>query len=82
MLRAEAEEYDDHFRAVEARDLENNGLVHIRVLLERSEPVKARFTPERWRDFRLDVAYFRDALGHSTARCCATTASTRHRSGR
>jgi hypothetical protein len=67
MLRAEAETYDDHFRGIEARDLENKGLYHIRVLLERSAAVKARFTPERWRDFRLDVAYFRQALGHQYA---------------
>jgi hypothetical protein len=63
MLRAEAEVYDDHFRSVEARDLENNGLYHIRAFLERSGPVKSRFTPERWHDFKLDVAFFRDALG-------------------
>jgi hypothetical protein len=63
MLRAEAELYDDHFRGIEARDLETNGLYHIRVFLERSGPVKARFTPERWQDFQLDVAYFRAALG-------------------
>jgi hypothetical protein len=63
MLRAEAEMYDDHFRGIEARDLETKGLYHIRVLLERSGPVKARFTPARWHDFQLDVAYFREALG-------------------
>lgn len=63
MLRAEAEVYDDHFRAIEARDLESYDLVHIRELLQRSDPVKAAFSPQRWRDFRRDVAYFRDALG-------------------
>jgi hypothetical protein len=63
MLRAEAEVYEDHFRSVEARDLENNGLYHIRAFLERSGPVKARFTPERWHDFKLDVVFFREALG-------------------
>lgn len=62
MLRAEAELYADHFKAIEARDLENNALVHIRVLLMRSGPVKERFSPERWEEFQRDVAYFRDAL--------------------
>lgn len=64
MLRAEAERFDDHFKSIEARDLRTNALVHIRVLLARSGAVKARFTPERWDDFQLDVAYFREAMGH------------------
>src|SRR5207249_1196016 len=56
MLRAEAERYDNHFLAIEARDLETQALVHIRTLLRRSEPVKARFSPERWLSFQEDVA--------------------------
>jgi hypothetical protein len=42
--------------------------VHIRTLLEGSEPVKARFDRERWDDFRIDVAFFRETLGahHAT----------------
>ncbi|MEA2625825.1 MAG: hypothetical protein QOD06_1870 [Candidatus Binatota bacterium] len=63
MLRAEAELHHDHFRAIEARELETNALVHIRALLIRSEPVKHAFTPERWRSFQADVDYFRQALG-------------------
>lgn len=63
MLRAEAESFDNHFKTIEARDLRTDDLVHIRVLLEESAVVKAAFTPERWADFRTDVAYFRDALG-------------------
>jgi hypothetical protein len=62
MLRAEAEAYDNHFKAIEARDLESYDRVHIRALLEKSDPVKAAFTPERWTDFKLDVSYFRDTL--------------------
>ncbi len=62
MLRAEAELYDDHFKAIEARDLATYERVHIRALLERSEPVKAAFSAQRWHDFRLDVATFRDRL--------------------
>jgi len=62
MLRAEAEAYDNHFKAIEARDLETYDRVHIRTLLQKSDPVKATFTTERWRDFKLDVGYFRDAL--------------------
>ena len=62
MLRAEAELYNDRFKAIEARDLATYELVHIRALLERSEPVKAAFSAERWHDFRLDVATFRDRL--------------------
>ena len=63
MLRAEAEVYDDHFKAIEARDLATGELTHIRPLLQRSDPVKAAFSPERWTSFREDVAYFRDSLG-------------------
>ena len=63
MLRAEAEVYDDHFRSLEARDLETGGLYDIRALLIRSGPVKARFSEARWKDFCADVAYFREAMG-------------------
>ncbi len=62
MLRAEAELYDDRFKAIEARDLATYERVHIRTLLERSGPVKAAFSVERWQDFTADVAYFRDLL--------------------
>lgn len=63
MLRAEAESFDNHFKAIEARDLRSGDLVHIRVLLEESAVAKAAFTAERWADFGTDVAYFREALG-------------------
>lgn len=62
-LRAEAELYDDHFHTLNARDLATNQLVDIRQLLRASEPVKARFDAARWRDFKADVALFRDRLG-------------------
>jgi len=63
MLRAESESYEDHFKSIEARDLESYELVHIRALLGKSDPVKAAFSPEGWAGFRRDVAYFREALG-------------------
>jgi hypothetical protein len=63
MLRAESESYDDHFKTLEARDLASYEPVHVRALLERSDSVKAAFSPERWSEFKRDVAYFRDALG-------------------
>ena len=63
MLRAEAELYQDRFRALEARDLETYELVHITVLLRKSDPVKAAFTPKRWASFQQDVRYFRERLG-------------------
>ena len=63
MLRAEAEVYANRFKTVEARDLHTGEMVHIRVLLESSAPVKGRFTPERWEAFKADVAFFREALG-------------------
>ena len=63
MLRAEAEVYANHFRTIEARDLHSGDLVHIRGLLQSSDPVKAAFAPERWEAFKADVAYFREALG-------------------
>ena len=58
MLRAEAERYENHFRSLEARDLETNGLVDIRALLARSDAVKQRFSAERWAAFQDDVASF------------------------
>jgi hypothetical protein len=63
MLRAEAEVYDNHFKALVARDLRTYDQVDIRMLLRESGPVKAEFTPQRWVEFKLDVAYFREALG-------------------
>lgn len=63
MLRAEAELYGNRFKTIEARDLQTGDLVHIRRLLQASEPVKAAFAPGRWEDFKVDVAYFRQALG-------------------
>ena len=63
MLRAESERYANHFKAVEARDLDSYEIVDIRRLLARSDAVKSRFTPERWSAFQDDVAFFRDAMG-------------------
>ena len=64
ILRAEAELYDNHFKTVEARDLQTYDIVHIKTLLERkSGAVRAAFTDARWRDFKADVRYFRDTLG-------------------
>lgn len=62
MLRAEAENHGDRFRAIEARDLENYRRVHVRTLLQRSDAVKAEFTAERWFDFRRDADFFRERL--------------------
>lgn len=62
MLRAEAELTGDRFKAIEARDLATYERVHIRTLLQSSEPVKAAFSDDRWRDFSTDVAYFRERL--------------------
>ena len=55
MLRAESERYSDRFTTTEARDLHSYERVHIRSLLERSDPVKATFSPERWAEFQRDV---------------------------
>ena len=63
MLRAEAENHDNRFKALEARDLTTYKRHHVRFLLQKSTPVKARFTAERWLQFRLDVEYFRSRLG-------------------
>jgi hypothetical protein len=63
MLRAEAEVYGNRFKTVEARDLHTGELVHIRTLLQASDPVKAAFRADRWDAFRTDVAFFREALG-------------------
>jgi hypothetical protein len=63
MLRAEAEAYQGRLATREARDLATNDLVPVRVLLARSDDVRAAFTPERWHDFRQDVSLFREWLG-------------------
>jgi hypothetical protein len=63
MLRAEGELTPGRFSTLEARDLSTNELVPIRELLLRSDEVKAGFTPERWEEWKRDVALFRDALG-------------------
>jgi hypothetical protein len=65
MLRAEAELDDNHFRAIKPRDLRSGDLVHVRAVLQASVRVKAAFTPERWKDLTMDVAYLRDVLDHS-----------------
>jgi hypothetical protein len=67
MLRAEAEVYGDRFRTVEARDLRTGDIVPIRDLLRASDRVKAAFSPDRWIDFRADVALFRETLGSQYA---------------
>ncbi len=63
VLRAEAENHNNRFKALEARDLATYKRVHVRELLRRSDPVKARFSAERWLQFRLDAEYFREQLG-------------------
>ncbi len=63
MLRAEAEVYANRFKTIEARDLHTGEIVHIRSLLQSSDPVKAAFPPERWESFKVDVAFFRETLG-------------------
>ena len=63
MLRAEAENHQNRFKAIEARDLATYKRVHVRELLQKSDAVKARFSSERWLQFRLDSEYFRDRLG-------------------
>jgi hypothetical protein len=55
--------YQNRFKTLEARDLESGELVHIRTLLQRSDPVKAAFDPERWQEFKRDVRFFRERLG-------------------
>ncbi len=62
ILRAEAEIYENHFKAFEARDLKNNELVDIRVLLGQSEEVKAAFSTARWEEWKRDVALFRERM--------------------
>lgn len=63
MLRAEVETSPGPLGPREVRDLSNNELVPMRELLLRSDEVKASFTPERWEDWKRDVAVFRDQLG-------------------
>jgi hypothetical protein len=65
--RAEAELYDNHFTTVQARDLRNGELVHIRTLLQRSDQVKQAFSPERWHLLKQDVKLFRERMGPAYA---------------
>ena len=62
MLRAESENHNNRFRVLEARELATYKRVHIRQLLQQSDEVKARFSSERWLQFRLDAEYFRERL--------------------
>jgi hypothetical protein len=63
MLRAEAESFDGQHLAPEARDLAADRVVPVDELVARSDQVKAAFSPVRWRQFQIDVVYFRSALG-------------------
>lgn len=66
LLRAEEEEYGGLLSQT-ARQIPGNYLVPSEQLLARSDAVKARFTPRRWRQFRDDTRMFRDAMGPSWA---------------
>lgn len=63
MARAEWEEYGGKLAAETARDPSTNQLVPISALLERSDPVKARFPADRWVEFRSEVRFFRERMG-------------------
>jgi hypothetical protein len=63
LLRAEGEMYQNRFVSPLVRDLETSELVPIEVLLSNSDPVKARFSPERWAEFCKDMVYFHEATG-------------------
>lgn len=45
------------------RDLRDNSLVPASRLLERTDECRGRFSESRWRDFRKDTAFFREAMG-------------------
>lgn len=55
----------------QVRDLRTNQIVGTQHLLGDPEAFKRRFTPQRWREFSADVAYFRDR--ESAARWEQTT---------
>ena len=62
MLRAEAERFGPQAVVGQARDLRTNRLVPAQMILRQSNPVKAGFTPTRWRAFVSDVSFFRATL--------------------
>ena len=62
MLRAE-KETNGSLATDEARDLFTNELVPANELLLTSAPLRARFSDERWEDWKRDVAWFRTTLG-------------------
>ena len=47
------------------RDLRDNRLVPVATLLERSDECRGRFSGDRWRAFRDDTRFFREALGET-----------------
>jgi hypothetical protein len=63
LLRAEEEDAGTIPSDRIARDLMTNRLVPAEELLPKSDPVKARFSPERWQGFRRDSALFRSIIG-------------------
>jgi hypothetical protein len=65
MIRAEAEQDQGHFASPIVRDLSTNQAVPVESLLAKSDRVKGRFSPDRWRDFSQDAAFFRNEIGSS-----------------
>lgn len=48
---------------VELRDLRTYEMTQVRWVLDQIDAVKLRFSPERWEEFRNDMAYFRKTMG-------------------
>ncbi len=47
------------------RDLSTGAHVNYKKFLERAEEYKAKFTPERWEEFRKDIVWFKDHMVQS-----------------
>jgi hypothetical protein len=47
----------------ELRDLQTYDMTRVRDVLDQVHAVKDRFSPERWEEFRQDMAYFRETMG-------------------
>ncbi|WP_437821447.1 hypothetical protein [Sorangium sp. So ce1078] len=48
---------------VQLRDLNTHNVVRVRDVADQIEGVKRRFSPERWREFKRDMRYFRETMG-------------------
>lgn len=60
---ADAENHAGRLRFSRVRRMEDYTVVAAREILDAGQDYRARFSPERWREFKADVAFFASSLG-------------------